>query len=338
MSLAQRVGQLLMVGTPATHVSAGARRAITGHHVGSVVLTGRSTKGVAGTRQVVNELQSLVDRRSTAGVPLYVATDQEGGYVQVLQGPGFTRIPSALHQGTHWSLGTIRKNAARYGTQLRRAGVNLDLAPVMDTVSRSFAPYNAPIGYYDRELGYTPHDVTIRSNAVANGLRDAGVGVTIKHFPGLGRVRGNTDTTSGVTDTVTRRHSASIEPFAEGVRSGAEMVMMSTAHYKRIAPNPAAFSSTIMRSMLRGDLGFTGVIISDDLGDAAQVQRWTPAQRAVKFVGHGGNLILTVDPGTVPSMYAALLQRARTDPSFRKKVNGSARHVLQAKARLGLIG
>ncbi|HET8600441.1 MAG TPA: glycoside hydrolase family 3 N-terminal domain-containing protein [Segeticoccus sp.] len=338
MTLQQRVGELLMMGNPATNPYLVTEQYIQKYHVGSVVLTGRSTYGTAHTNWLVGRLQSYTGTASTGGTKLVVAADQEGGYVQVLQGPGFSRMPTALYQGTHWSLGTIRSNAATWGGQLKSAGVNLDLAPVMDTVSQSFAPYNAPIGYYDREFGYTPYDVLMRGNAFANGLRDAGMGVTIKHFPGLGRVRGNTDTTSGVTDTVTTRYSSSIQPFAVGVRSGAEAVMVSTAYYKKIAPNPAAFSTSIMGTMLRGDLGFTGVIISDDLGNAKQVQAWSPGTRAVLFLQHGGNLILTVNPSTVPAMYNAVLSLAESSSSFRSKVNNSALHVLQLKARLGLIG
>jgi beta-N-acetylhexosaminidase len=125
--------------------------------------------------------------------------------------------------------------------------------------------------------------------------------------------------------------------FAEGVRSGADAVMVSTAYYRKIAPNPAAFSSTIMHTMLRGDLGFTGVIVSDDLGGAVQVRAWTPGERAVLFLTHHGNLVLTVDPGVVPAMYHAILSRAQQVRSFRAEVTSSALYVLRMKARLGLL-
>lgn len=338
MTLAQQVGELLMVGNPAGSESSVTAAEIGTYHVGSVILTGRSQLSVAQTRRLVDGLQARTGSNATGGTGLVIAADQEGGDVQVLQGSGFSRIPSALYQGTHDSLATIRANAAVWGKQLAAAGVTLDLAPVMDTVSESFAPSNAPIGYYDREFGYTPHDVLMRGNAFANGLRDAGVGVTIKHFPGLGRVTGNTDTTADVTDDVTTRDSASLEPFAAGVRSGADAVMVSTAIYSKIAPEPAAFSSTIMRTMLRDDLGFTGVIISDDLGQAQQVRAWSPGTRAVLFVENGGDLILTIDPSTVPAMYGALLAKAAADPTFRKEVADAALHVLQLKQRLGLLG
>ena len=339
MTLAQQVGELLMVGNPAGTPSPLLESEIADYHVGSVILTGRSSAGVTHTRSVVTALQVRATSRATAGARLIVATDQEGGAVQVLQGPGFSRIPSAIDQGTDDSLATIRANAAIWGAQLARAGVTLDLAPVMDTVTQAFAPYNAPIGYYGREFGYTPYEVLMRGNAFANGLRDAHMGVTVKHFPGLGRVTGNTDTSAGVTDDVTTRTSTSLQPFAEGVRSGADAVMVSTAIYAKIAPGvPAAFSPTILQTMLRGDLGFTGVIVSDDLGQAAQVQAWSPGTRAVRFIQAGGDLVLTVNPSTVPAMYQALMERATTNASFRATVRVAALHVLRLKQRLGLLG
>jgi beta-N-acetylhexosaminidase len=338
MSLAQRVGELLMVGTPAGAASSGAVGAIRRYHVGSVILTGRSHAGVAHTKRVAHTLQAA-GAKATGGAGLIVAADQEGGEVQVLQGPGFSSMPSARYQGSHYSLKTIRSHALTWGKQLNRAGITLNLAPVMDTVSKSFAPKNAPIGHFHREFGYTAHNVAMRATAFANGMRDAGVAVSLKHFPGLGRVRGNTDVTAGVTDTTTTRHSKSVGAFGTGVKAGAGVVMVSTAMYAKIDPHtPAAFSSTIMRGMLRGDLGFSGVIISDSLDGAKQVQKWTPAQRALKFVTAGGDLILDTEASIIPSMYSALMAKAKASKDFRKRVDDAALRVLTFKQHHGLLG
>jgi beta-N-acetylhexosaminidase len=100
---------------------------------------------------------------------------------------------------------------------------------------------------------------------------------------------------------------------------------------------PAAFSPYVVERMLRGDLGFEGVVISDDLGGAEQVARIPQAQRAVRFVAAGGDVVLTVHPGTLPSMYRAVLARAREDKRFRARVAASALRVLTAKERQGLL-
>lgn len=338
MTVAQRVGQLFMVGTPATRVSPLTVRAIQADHVGNVILTGRSTVGLAATAKVTARLQKLASTAATAGAPLFVATDQEGGQVQVLRGPGFSAIPAALTQGT-WSASLVRAYAKKWGGQLHAAGVNVDLGPVLDTVpSPAAAKDNPPIGRFDREYGFTPALVSSRGGAFAQGLTIAGVAATVKHFPGLGRVTGNTDTTAGVTDPVTRRGDPYLAPFAAAVTAGAPFVMMSTAIYSRLDPGvPAAFSGAIIGKVLRGDLGFRGVVVSDDLGNAKQVAAWTAGNRAINFLKAGGDLVLTVNPAVLQPMYAAVLARAQQSPAFRAQVNASVLRVLVAKARFGLV-
>lgn len=338
LTLEQRVGQLLMVGGAATGVPSSTRTAVTTYHAGNVMLTGRSGAGVTTTARVTRRVRALTTRSATGGVPLLVATDQEGGAVQVLRGPGFTSVPSALTQGG-WTTSLLRSQATAWGRQLRAAGVDVDLAPVADTVpSRAAARTNAPIGRFSRQFGYTIAVVGPHAVAFGQGMATAGVLTSAKHFPGLGRVTGNTDVTRRVTDTVTTRRDPLLAPFRQAVAAGTPLVMMSTAVYARIDPSaPAAFSRTIVTGMLRGDLGFRGVVISDDLGAAAQVAAYAPGDRAVAFVRAGGDVVLTVDPATVPAMYRALLARARTDPAFRAQVDAAVRRVLVAKRTAGLL-
>lgn len=338
MSLRQRVGQLFMVGTPATSASPQVLRQISRLHIGNVMLTGRSYAGVKRTARVTAALEHRVTRRSTAGVRLFVATDQEGGFVQVLHGPGFSRMPTGLAQG-RLTPKALRADARTWGRQLHRAGLNLDLAPVVDTVpGRAAAAANPPIGHWEREFGYTTRVVGRHGAAFVRGMAAGGVATTAKHFPGLGRVHANTDTAAGVTDTVTRRHDRYLQPFAEAIRAGA-FVMVSTAYYRHLDPKrPAAFSPFVIRTMLRGDLRFTGVVISDDLGDARQVSRWSPGARAVKFVRAGGDMVLTVDPHVLPAMYHAVLAEARASRAFRTRVDHAVLRILLAKQRRHLLG
>jgi beta-N-acetylhexosaminidase len=338
MSLAQRVGQLFMVGTPADQVDRRSRAQIRRFHVGNAMLTGRSYDGVADPARVSKEMRSQVSAASTHGVGLFVATDQEGGQVRVLQGPGFSDIPSALAQG-RWTPSRLRGEAQTWARQLRRAGVNLNLAPVMDTVpSRKAAEHNPPIGRYDREFGFTTKVVAHHGVAFLQGMRSGGVTPTVKHFPGLGRVRANTDTATGVTDRITRRHDPYFTPFRAAIDAHVPFVMMSTAYYTRLDPKwPAAFSPFVVGTVLRGDLGFRGVVISDDLARARQVASFSPAGRALRFIGAGGDIVLTVDPDPLPAMYGAVLDRARSKPAFRAKVNAAALRVLRAKDRQGLL-
>jgi beta-glucosidase-like glycosyl hydrolase len=248
------------------------------------------------------------------------------------------RMPSALTQGGY-PTATLRADAAGWGQQLRFAGVNLNLAPVMDTVpSAAFAPSNAPIGAFDREFGYTPATVGSHGVAVIAGMTAAAIDTTVKHFPGLGRVTANTDTASGVTDRVTTPNDPYLGTFAQGVAAGAPFLMMSTAYYSSIdATHPAAFSTLIIHQLVRSNLHFTGVVISDDLGQAKQVAAWSPAARAIDFISAGGNMVLTAIPSVLPAMYQAVLNLALNNATFRDKVNTSAMRVLAAKQARGLL-
>jgi beta-N-acetylhexosaminidase len=305
-------------------------------YVGGVILDGNSSLSISQTRSITNLLQAAAQSTTNSSAGLLISTDQEGGLVRRLRGPGFTVMASALVQGSY-SVSELRSDAATWGAQLRAAGVNVDLAPVMDTVP-SNSPGNPPIGDLDREYGHDPATVASHGTAVAEGLAAAGVVATIKHFPGLGRVTGNTDTTSGVTDTVTTAIDPYLVPFSTAIKAGAPFVMMSTAIYSKIDPaHPAAFSSKIIGGLLRAQLGFQGVVISDDLGAAKQVSGYSVGARAVDFIAAGGDIVLTVNASQAATMIAALLARATSDKTFKAQVDAAALIVLQEKAKLGLL-
>ncbi len=332
MSEAERVGQLLMVDCPSTQVGAATVTAIGTYHVGSVILDGTSELGAPQTLRLV----ALLRGRAPANVGLFVATDQEGGQVQRLQGPGFSTIPSAVEQGA-LAPATLRADAERWATELQTAGVNVSLGPVLDTVPANFGS-NPPIGDLDREFGHDPSTVSSHGTAVVQGVQAAGVSATVKHFPGLGRVHGNPDLSAGVLDSLTTRHDPYLAPFAAAIGEGVAFVMMSTAIYTRIDPRrPAAFSPLVVTAMLRGDLHFRGVIISDDVGASKQASGLSAGARAVAFIAAGGNVVLTVDATQAPEMTTALLARAKRDPKFKAQVDAAALVVLQAKQARGLL-
>ena len=335
MTNAQRIGQLFMVGGSVTGPGTATARAISTYHVGNLILTGRTTACPDPVRAVASRMDALTTSAATSAVPLFIAADQEGGAVQVLQGYGFSRPPSALAQA-RVSDATLTSNARHWGLQVAQAGVDVNLAPVLDTVPVGIS--NPPIGAFDREYGHTPAVVAEKGSAFLRGMRAAGLATTVKHFPGLGHVAANTDTTSGVKDTVTTRTSADIGAFRAGISAGARMVMVSTAVYTKIdAARPAVFSPTVVNGMIRGDLHYSGVVVSDDLGSAKQVRAWTPGARAQHFLEAGGDIVLTVDPAVVPAMVSTVTARAAADPTFRGQVAAAVMRVLVAKATEGLL-
>ncbi|GAA1721733.1 glycoside hydrolase family 3 protein [Isoptericola hypogeus] len=333
-TLDQKVGQLLMAGVAVDGPAEVSADAVRDHHVGNVFLHGRSEAGVRATADLVDDYTGLVSTKTTHGTPLLVATDQEGGLVQVLRGPGFSEIPRATEQAT-WDRATLRERAEGWGSELAAAGVNLNLAPVMDLVDAADAAGNPPIGYFDRSYGYTPASVTRSATAFAAGMQAAGVEPVLKHFPGLGRVTQNTDTDTDVTDDVTGPRARAVTLFGDGIDAGARFVMLSSAVYDRIDPDrPAVFSRRVV-DLLRDDLGFDGVVMTDDVSAAAQVRPWPPGERAVRAVDAGVDLVLaSADPGVAGEMADALVAKARADDGFAAKVDASARRVLAAKAGL----
>jgi beta-N-acetylhexosaminidase len=334
MTLAQRVGQLFLVGVPADVAGAATLAAVRDYHFGSVLLP-QNSDGTAALAAAVASIQALAPS-ATAGARFLVAANQEGGAVQQLTGTGFVPMPSALVQGT-WSAGELRAQAATWGSDLHAAGVNLDLAPVMDVVPAATAAQNAPIGALDREFGASPAGNGAHGAAFIEGMARSGVAAVAKHFPGLGLVTGNTDFTSNVVDRQTTADNPDLGSFRAAIGADVPFVMVALATYTRIDPaRLAVFSPAVMR-LLRSGLGFGGVIVSDDLGDAAAVASVPAGTRAISFLSAGGDLITSQSIAPAQDMAAAVLARASADAAFRAVVDGAARRVLAAKRALGLL-
>jgi beta-N-acetylhexosaminidase len=173
--------------------------------------------------------------------------------------------------------------------------------------------------------------------AVVAGLQEAGVAATVKHFPGLGRVDVNTDTDTGAADPETSPTDPYLQPFAAAVDAGVAAVMVSSARYPQLDPDRSAVSSPAVLALLRDQLGFDGVVVSDDQGAAVEVSDVPVGQRAVDAVGAGVDVVLTIVPEDAATMTDALAERADVDPAFAERVDDSALRVLALKERFGLL-
>lgn len=337
LSMPEQVGQLFMLGKAATApVDEEFRTVLRETNTGSVLLLENTTAGRSGVKRLTDQVREAA---VTPGeVQPLLAADQEGGLVQRLKGEGFRTIPSATEQA---KLGDaeLQRAARGWADDLRQAGIDYNLAPVADTVPSSVGRANEPIGALRRGYGEHPDQVAARASAFVRGMAEAEVATSVKHFPNLGRVRGNTDLQAGVTDDQTTRTDATVKPFRDAVAAGADTVMVSTAIYSKIDQGrPATFSKVIVTDMIRGDLGFDGVVISDDLGAAQQVAGISPGDRALRFLEAGGDLVINGDPSLQREMYAAVRQRAERDPGFAKRVTESAARVLSLKAQQDAAG
>jgi beta-glucosidase-like glycosyl hydrolase len=326
-----QVAQLFLAGVRLEDLSAGDELVADG--VGGIFMAGRSAAAATDLAATVDDWQS-----AAPGPGLWVAVDQEGGSVQSLRGPGFEMLPSALDQGA-LPPDQLAGLADRLGASLDDAGVNLDLAPVVDVVPAGTESANPPIGAFDRQYGSTAAAVEAAAGTIVDGLAAHGVTATLKHFPGLGRVQGNTDTSAVVVDDTTTADDEQVAAFGDLARSpAAPFVMASSATYTLLDPTtPAAFSSAVLTGLLRERLGFDGVVVSDDVGAARAVEGLPPGERAVRFLGAGGTMVLTVDATIVPEMIDAVLARAAADPTFAAQVDAAVRTALEAKQRAGLL-
>lgn len=330
LSAAQRFAQLLVIGVPAGGVSSAARQALA-KEPGGIILTDGDDASADTVTKVVTSAQAT----GGAEVPLLVSADQEGGQVQELKGAGFPTMPTALVQGRDPA--GLRADAQRWGGALRDVGVTVNLAPVADVVDPDLGEANAPVGKYDRQFGDDPATVGPAVTAFVEGMLAAEVAPTLKHFPGLGEVRQNTDFAGGVVDSTTSADSPALASFAAGLRAEAPLVMMSSARYSRIDPrNQALFSSRVMNDLLRGRLGFRGVIMTDDVGAAAALADTPVGARATKFLAAGGDLVLTIRPGDLDPMLRAITQAA-TEPAFAARAEDAVRRVLALKESQGIL-
>ena len=333
----QRIGQLFLMGLADDMLGPAELDAIRSQHVGSVWFTTTTSIGVAGVRRIADSVQAQATEATTGGVGFFIAANQEGGLIQALTGPGFDPIPSALAQGG-LSPQTLEKDALAWGHQLGAAGVNLDFGPVFDVVPPGTEETNAPIGHLRREYGHDPIDAGRHAVAFMRGMTQAGVATTAKHFPGLGRVVSNTDFAAGVVDRTTTRTAPSLEAFRMGIAAGVPFVMVALARYAKIDPDQiAAFSPVVIGDLLRHDLGFEGVVMSDDLGATAAVKSVPVGDRAVDFVLAGGDLVVSKTAAATVAMVAAVKARVAADPAFAQRVDEAALRVLAAKQAAGLL-
>ncbi len=329
MDLAEKVGQLYMIPVGTDSLSR-TEELVTAHQIGSVLYLGATPSGVTAVR----EMSQSIRNAGSFDVPVLMGVDQEGGAVQRLTGAGFDTIPSAREQAA-MTPEQLTRSWAGWGAQLVQAGVHYDLAPVADVVPADMTSTNAPIGKLGRGYGSTAEQVSVGVDAVIRGLGEAQVATAVKHFPGLGLVRNNTDF-GFATDTETTVDD--LASFRSAIASGVSSVMVSSALYTKIdRENRAVFSRRIITELLRDELGFDKVIISDDLGAAEAVSDVPAAERGVRFLAAGGDLVIDADLQSVPDMVNATIQRVESDDSFAGQLDDKVLRVLRMKSEVGLV-
>ena len=338
MDAGERAGQLLMVGLDDGASRTSLDALVARRHLGGVILLGGWDGGTERVRATTRHLAALASKEDTAGLGLLVAADQEGGAVQQLRGDGFSRMPSARVQDQGSAERPDRRRHAVGRPSCARPGINVNLAPVADTVPTSIGRANGPIGQYDRQFSSDPERVSRMVGAFIAGMRAGGVAATVKHFPGIGRITGNTDVTArGITDRTTTVDDPYLEPFRTGIQDGVELVMVGSAIYSRIDPGTnAVFSRPIVTDLLRDRLSYDGVVITDDVGAAKAVAAVPVGERATRFIEAGGDITLTARPSHRPRHARRHHDEDEANPAFAKQVQTAATRVVDLKLQMGL--
>jgi beta-N-acetylhexosaminidase len=263
MSLAEKVGQLFMVGFEGTEATPELEAWMSTYGWGGVILFGRNVESPAQVLLLTQGLQAAV--RARGHPPLLIAIDQEGGRVARLKAP-FTSFPSAAMVGQMGSEQLTYNIGRALATELRAVGITMDMAPVLDVLSN---PANTVIG--DRAFSTDPHEVARLGTAFMHAVHAAGVVAVGKHFPGHGDMLLDSHVALPVCDrTVAQLNACELMPFHAAIAAGLEAIMTAHVIYSAWdAHLPATLSSAILTGILREKTGFQGVIISDDLGMAA---------------------------------------------------------------------
>ena len=281
---------------------------------------------IAGER-LAAEIERLQQAAAEGGHPqLLVAIDQEGGAVERLPALPPALSPYTLAQNDDRQATTLEARAT--GFQLRELGIDVNLAPVLD-VPTSDDHFMAP-----RAFGTDPEQVERLGLAFIEGLRREGVAATAKHFPGLGRAVENTDFAPTTIATSRPGLEGDIQPFRAAVEAGVDLVMLSSAGYPRLgSPEPAALAQEIATGVLRDELGFAGVTISDDLLSPA-IATEHPRREAAVLAAAAGVDVQLFAADDAPGIAAGLTTAANSGELDDAALRASCGRVLALKQRL----
>ncbi len=322
------IGQRLMVRMDGVATKGLVRQARRGQIGGVTVFPalGQAAKNVG---KQVDRLQRATER---AGLPpLLVSTDQEGGEIKRFpEGPPAT-TPAEL--GANGKPATARKSGRSTGKFLAGLGINVDLAPVLDV------PISDSSAVSSRAFSRRAETVAKVGVAFARGLQKGGALPVGKHFPGLGKATQNTDFEASQIDASRKTLDDDLLPFRAAIKAGVPMIMVGNAIYKVLDENaPAALSRAVVQGLLRNELGFDGVAVSDDLG-AVAVRQATSAEKAPVDAARAGiDVLLFAQTADAKEPAKALRQAARKGELDRDGLQRSFKRIVELKDSLPSSG
>lgn len=340
MPLEIKIGQMIVAGVQDATLGADSRHIIEELHIGNIIFMGRNVESPEQVLRLTRDLQALALRAN--GVPLLIGTDQEGGLVQRANYyAGFTPMPPAALVGTAHDPVLAEHYGRMVGEELHAVRINIAFAPVLDVNEN---PTNPVIGALGRSFGETPERVEASALPFIAGLHAAGVMATGKHFPG----HGTTTTDSHHALPVVDKDRAALEavelaPFRAAIATGIDAIMPAHVVYPALDPSglPATLSEPILTELLREELRFTGVIVTDDLGMDGILQIAPPEASGVRAVLAGADLVTCVrmttagacQPEMIEDLHQGLMAAAENGTVPMARIDESVRRILALKTQ-----
>ncbi len=294
---------MLVIGVAGMELSAQERDWLQDDACAGVILFKRNFA----SREQVMELCASI--RGATHRPMLVCVDQEGGRVQRFQ-DGYSALPPLQGLGELYlrdraaALELAGQHAWLMASEIRATGIDLSFAPVVDVGHGNLA-----IG--DRSFSEDPEVVAELTRAYVRGMHSVGMAATLKHFPGHGTVREDTHFDTAVDDrTLDQIRAHDLMPFVAGIEAGADAVMLAHVVYPQVAPEPAGYSPRWINDILRGEMGFRGVVFSDDIGMAAAFSAGGVKARVDAHLDAGCDVVLVCHPELVEESLAAVKHRS----------------------------
>ncbi len=328
-SIEEKAAQLLIVSAEAADVSTAAAAAREG--LGGVQLQWGSYS-LEETRRLADSLQAEAEA-SPSGTPLFIAVDYEGGSVYVPTTLGLLELPTNMMLGAAADENNTAMLFYLAGKELRRAGINVAFGPVLDVNTN---PKNPIIGI--RSFGSDPQKAALLGGAVINGLKAAGVIAVGKHFPGHGAaLQDSHKTLPEISLSTAELHTAHLVPFKRAIELGIPGIMTAHIRYPALdAKRPATLSRAVLAGLLKKDLGYGGLVITDSLDMSAITSRLSIHRAAAEALKAGADLLLIGrgDPRKAVKEIAAQVRSGRINET---RLNDAYHKVLAAKRAAGLF-
>lgn len=331
MSLKQKLGQMLIAGVSGTAMDESARKLIADRHIGGFILYKANMASVGQTVELLNDLKEA--NRNAAGIPLFLSVDQEGGKVSRLPAE-ITALPASRTIAQTGKKAKARAAGSAMGEQLRAFGFNVNYAPVLDIDSN---PNNPVIG--SRSFGAKADIVTEYGLEQLEGLQNSGTIGVVKHFPGHGDTSVDSHLELPVVNkTLDQLQKLELLPFSAAVAGNTDAVMVAHILLPRLDPDsPATMSREIIQGLLREDMGFEGVVITDDMTMGAIVEHYALGDAVVRAVQAGSDLILVAHGyDNANAALDALEQAVESGKLNLEQIDESVYRILSLKQRYQL--